>query len=431
MKTATEAMRHFDSRPVGWAEKYKTWPRVAFIAHGLLPGYISTALITERLRELGREWPPPGKDPKFVRWFSFPVVPKNNGFKPVWVDFYIIPVLAFSEHPDRVATFMAALKSGNAYKWTKHVAEVAISEAVAHGVPLTIGWGALTKLATGHGAVFQKDMWGHLPASVSTTHGDAGTAAIVIDTLQCSSLVDGARVAILGANGPIGDMVSRAVSLLQPSSIMLVGKGDEPGKTVKLDRLTELRERVVKTLPDGRRCEVVIHQDKSRACLEHRSDVVVVATTGMDLAPLEVPEKALVLDMTTPAACTPDPAWRGRLVLTAGCGQFDMDILPLGFGSIGGKRLDDVGAGGSRVIWGCTGETIVRASVGWTGHVVGDNIPEEELVWCATHFPKFGFSPQPPVSFGNPLSGWSSVRQFVCRSPATTCSFPQQISTNP
>lgn len=412
-----------DSRPADWSENGKKWPRVAFIAHGLLPGYLSTALITDRLRELGREWPPPGTDPKFIRWFSFPVVPKNNGLKPVWVDFYIIPVLA--------PLFMDALKGGNAYKWTSRVAESAIEEALAHNVRLTIGWGALTKLATGHGAIFQKNMWGKLPASVSTTHGDAGTAAIVIDTLMRAGLVAGARVAILGANGAIGDVVSRAVTQLQPASILLVGKGDKQGKADKRARLVELQSRVVGTLPVGSRCEVAIHQNKELACKEHNSNVVIVATTGMELSPSDVPSGALVLDMTTPSACKQDPAWSGRLVLTAGCGQFDSDILPLGFGMIGGKRVDDVGAGGRHVIWGCTGETIVRASTGWTGHVVGDNIPEKELQWCATHFPRFGFSPQPPVSFGNPLCGWSEVRQFVCHSPATFCSFPQQISTGP
>lgn len=384
-----------------WPER--KWPRVAFIAHALLDGYLSTDLIGQRLDALGKNWPRDGENPGYIKWFSFPFIPRDGLGQPVWVDFYIIPVIA--------GDFLTACKDGRAYNWAEQVALAAIFEAKKHRVHITVGWGALTKVATDHGRKFliQNPMMRTDPA-VSTTHGDAGTAALVLDTIRRAGFEHGFRVAVIGANGAIGDAVARALPTLQPESILLVGKGGDANAA----RLHGLRARV---LGNSR---VEIHQDKSRACHEHRSDLVIVATTGMDLDPSEIPTGALVLDMTTPAACHEHPDWNtNRLVLTSGCGQFDHQVLPESFGQINGNILTDVGAGGHHVLWGCTGETIARAVYGWRGHLAGTEIPLEALEWCNNHFGVLGFNPQPPVSFWEARS-WEQVRAFVKRAHIST-----------
>ncbi len=393
-----------------WPER--KWPRVAFIAHALLDGYLSTDLIGRRLDEIGRNWPKDQENPGVINWFSFPAVPPDGLGQPVWVDFYIIPVIALPEQKGKASlNFLDACADGRAYKWAEQVAISAIMEAKSDGVHLTVGWGALTKVATRHGEKFlEENPWVKTYADVSTTHGDAGTAALVLETIRRAGFQKGFHVAVIGANGAIGDVVARALPDLNPESIMLVGKeGESSGR-----RLQELRARVF----GGSRVEV--HQNKSIACHEHRSDLVIVATTGMDLVPSEIPSGALVLDMTTPAACSEHHDWKkNRMVLTSGCGQFADQVLPESFGSFGGKILTDVGAGGHHVLWGCTGETIARAIYGWHGHCVGSKIPLTELEWCDAHFQALRIAPQPPVSFWDPLN-WSDVHAFVERVHAKT-----------
>lgn len=378
-----------------WPEK--SWPRVAFIAHALIDGYLSTDLIGRRLDALGKKWPQEGEDPEAINWFSFPVIPTDGQGQPVWVDFYIIPILA--------GEFLAACKSERAYTWAEVVALAAIAEAKRDRVHITVGWGALTKVATNHGQKFlNNNPWVKTDSTISTTHGDSGTAALVLETIRRAGFENGFRVSVIGANGAIGDAIARALPSLNPSSIQLVGKGNEANAT----RLNDLRDRVRGSL-------VEIHQDKSVACHQHKSDLVIVATTGMDLAPSEIPVGTLVLDMTTPAACHEHPDWnKNRLVLISGCGQFTDQVLPESFGQFGGKFLADVGAGGHHVLWGCTGETITRAVYGWQGHLAGTNIPLEALEWCKNHFPALGFAPQPPVSFWEEMK-WPDVHAFVER----------------
>ena len=73
----------------------KGMPRVAFIAHLLLPGYFSTLLIDKLLKRLKVKWGEEGSMPGAVKWLSFPVkAPHGSGGKDVWVDFYIITAFA-------------------------------------------------------------------------------------------------------------------------------------------------------------------------------------------------------------------------------------------------------------------------------------------------------------------------------------------------
>lgn len=387
-------------RPVSWTEH--SWARVAFIAHALMAQDPSTAIITRRLRELGRGWPNPGEDPGYIRWFSFPVIPTIG--RKVWVDFYIIPVLA----PE----FLVAVKSGQAYNWSERVALHALEEAWQDNVDITIGWGALTKVATNHGQLFL-DRHPELAHRFASTHGDAGTAVLNVHGVPSAGFKPGFRVSVIGAYGATGDAISRALVHHRPAAIQLVGRPDHPGESKNLLRLLDLKRRVESLVHADQQTKVVIHQDKSVAALEHRSDMVVVATNGMNLMPGETPEGSVSFDLCSPPACRLEHGWNGnRLVLTQGCAELPRAIIPRGFGEIAGSRIWDVGAGGSRVIWGCTAETITRAVFNWQGHLAGPDIPPEALEWAEEHFDRLGVTQQPPTSFGR-LSSWPVVRGFV------------------
>jgi hypothetical protein len=386
-------------------------PRAVFIAHALLPGDLSTSCFSDRLEEHELTWPTErARDPGYVRWLSFPFVPRTGSrAQPVWVDFYMVPVLA--------PTFLRALKSP-APEWVERIAGHAIVEAEADDVPLTVGWGALTKMATGHGAGFlaRYPQVGAL-SKVSTTHGDAGTTALVLEMLRLAELPRGGRIAILGAAGAIGDLVARSLGPLEPSRVVLVGRADAEGEDVKRRALEEVAARVRPAMPSA---EVQVEQDKATACLRHRCHVVIVATSGMNLDPEEIPAGALVIDLTTPAACQPHPGWRSRLVLRGGSGQFQglEAALPHGFGRILGKPRIDIGGGGPWSIWGCTIETIARASAGVFGHSVGLPIPADDLRLCRQLFDELRIAPPPPETFGQRVS-WRDVRAFVrSQSPA-------------
>lgn len=391
---------NFIDRPVSWTER--AWARVAFIAHALMPQDPSTPLITRRLEELGCIWPEQGKDPGYIRWFSFPVVPPVG--RKVWVDFYLIPVSA----PE----FLVAVKSDQAYNWSERVALSALEEARRDNVDITIGWGAYTKAATGHGQLFL-DRHMELVGQFASTHGDAGTAVLNVRGVPSAGFKPGFRVSVIGAYGATGDAISRALAHHYPTAIQLVGRPDPTRKSRNLSRLLELKRRVEELIPAGQQTKVVIHQDKTVAALEHQSDLVVVATNGMDLMPGETPEGSVVFDLCSPPACRLEHGWNGnRLVLTQGCAEFPRAIIPRGFGEIAGSRIWDVGAGGSQVIWGCTAETITRAVFSWRGHLAGPDIQPDALEWAEEHFDSLGVTQQPPTSFGRLLS-WPVVGGFV------------------
>jgi len=392
--------------------RYRHLPRVAFLAHALAPDYLSSLLIEAVLKRQSKTWWSGEGDPSSIRWFSFPVhPPEGSGGQSVLVDFYIIPVFAL---PD----FWGAVRDGQAYRWVSKLAKAVIADAKRDDVELWLGWGALTKSATDHGAKFLAQE--ELPDFVYTTHGDAGTAAFVLETLLKANTRSGSRISILGANGAIGSVISRALPFInrrhRPSSIMLVGKSDKGGQTVKRDRLLRLQFEVqTNVIRSGAEIDVLIHQDNTKASIQHESDIVVVATTGMDLSPCHVPKGALVLDMTTPSACESHSDWQSRTVLTSGCGQLRGELLPHHFGRLVDQSLIDVGAGGEHVLWGCTIETIARAMFQVRGHLAGEDIPLSAV--AQAHRLLRGLAdPQSACSFGRYLS-WEQVHSRLYSNP--------------
>mgnify|MGYP001617325967 FL=1 len=376
--------------------------RAAFVGHALTEEEFSTFLIKERMNILGRKWSGKDEDPNFILWFQFPIFVSEN--EKAWMDFYVIPVYG--------SRFLASIKSGESFSWVEKVAIYAMNQSIKDEVNLTMGWGALTKNVTDHGAEFWKKHSELLKnEQLCSTHGDAGSVALLLRAMEEAHVPAGARIAVVGANGAIGVSITKQLGNFNPASVLLVGRPDRVGEMKNFKRLQKLGKEI-----DCQ--EILLHQDMHSACLDHDSDVVIVATNGVEqLDPAEIPGGALVLDVTAPPACRPNPDWEGHdiLVLKAGCGCFqDKKVLPDGFGRIGNRQLWDVGAGGECVLWGCAGETIARAVFGKKGHLAGPDVPVSDVEWCQKHFPRMNFGPQPPDMFGKKLS-WEEVRDFVAR----------------
>lgn len=365
-------------------------PREAlFLAHALEPDALSTTLIAQRLAAIGREWPDPRPFEPFS-WLQFHFCPVDGRAVPVHVDFQIFPISA--------EAFFKSVKVGAAFPRVAAATRQLLARSTHHPV---LGWGAFTKHATMHGAAFLAATQ-TLADRFSSTHGDAGTVALVFHALLQADVGPSDRVAIIGASGAIGTAIARMVQKLDPRELILVGRGDEPGSTVNQDRLRSLASTL--------RGSVSVDQDKSLACLTHDASVVIVATAGsMTLCPSEVPANALVLDVTTPSACRESDGWTAP-VIRAGCAQFSPECLPNDFGTLGARTLRDVGAGGDLVIWGCTAETVARASTGWRGHVVGQDVNDADVSWCAEMFPLLGINPQAPRVFGR-LTSWDELKR--------------------
>lgn len=423
--TYVHCYREYEDR-----ERPKFRRRVAFISHMLKPApeYYSTVIIERMLALMGTSRAEFFNRPFFIKWLSFPIMPPiGSDGEPVWVDFYLVPALA--------TDFMPQVRDGTAYKWCEAVALHAIAEAECDGVELWIGWGAGTKNATRHGSDFLKQH-PHLvnSDSVHTTHGDGGTVSLAVAALGQAAVPNGLCGAIIGANGAIGDALARFVpQQFQPRKWVLVGRPDKLGENDRRVRLDVLRQQVETWLAMcGHEVNVLVHQDKSTACLEHNTQIVVVATTAgeMELLPNEVQSGALVVDLTTPSACSPNHDWSGRTVITAGCGHFtDSSVLPHGFGEIGGQQVTNVGAavleaGGDMVIWGCTAETIVNAIFGHREHIAGPTVDVMAGVPRTMQgFRVLKIMPQPPVSCGRVLK-WEDLRA-PGSSPRTYTSFPR------
>jgi len=377
--------------------------RVCFVGHALLPGELSTLLIEKRMREVGladfashRD-----SDPGWINWLGFPYLPKQG--EPVWVDIQVIPMLA--------NIFWRQVANGMATSAVEKVALDAIASAAHDQIELTVGWGALTKNAIGHGQTFI-DSHPELAGRFNSTHGDAGTAYAVLQMLAASNLNGGFRVAIIGANGATAEAIACGLFTIKPTPtrITLVGKPDKNGHEDKLSRLEDLRRRII-TKANGNPIEVVVRQGVAESC--RGSNVVIVAIGGgSTVQGSDIEPGSLVIDMATPRACqAADPDWNNKLVLAAGCCQVPAKSLPVGFGRIDGHIITDMGAGGDHVVWGCLAETMINAATGKTGHIAGTPIPDAEVERCQRLFLDLGMKPQPPKFFGESVD-WSQVRRF-------------------
>lgn len=360
--------------------------RVAFIAHALLPGYVSTAIIDRRLEELSRSCLREGIPPteaQYIRWWNTEFVPIGvGGAHPVHLDFDIIPLFA----PDVLRLYRG--NSEVAYQVAAEVAECEMDGALSGGSPVVIGWGALTKNLTDHGTRFLEREPPLDPNQVSTNHGDAGTTALTLMAMERLQVKPGKTICIMGASGVIGSALARTVGrLFSPHKIVLVGR-----KQTDLLRISMEIE--------GSAPVIVVDTNYETAANTHDADVVLVATSGLQYDPENFPYECLILDICTPAACDPGKAWGGRVVLAAGCGILPEAFLPNGLATMNGKRLDDVGAGGKNhtknTLWGCTCECIAQASFRVREHVVGP-ITEKQVLRARHWFEQLGIEPQRPV----------------------------------
>ena len=124
---------------------------VLFFAHALLPGELSTEHIDKKLQKLGKPWIGSLEDPhQPILWLSFPVVPPAHlpDLNVVNVEFYIFPLLA--EH------FFEDVKRRKSFGPVQQGISCILEDAITKGFHPYLGFGALTKNATGHGKEFSK-----------------------------------------------------------------------------------------------------------------------------------------------------------------------------------------------------------------------------------------------------------------------------------
>jgi len=380
---------------------------VLFFAHALLPAELSTEHIKKKLETLGQSWVSSLQDPhEPILWLSFPVVPPGHlpDLQVVQVEFYIFPILA--------EDFFQDLKKRSAFIPVQKGISAVLESAVQKGFHPYLGFGALTKNATGHGEKFSQHYMQKDPSLLTryaSTHGDAGTVALLLEALDYAGINgSGAKIAVLGATGAIGNVFSQMLTEISPEKLVLIARNK-----VRLEDLAK------KVQARGSPVNVITktetgHSIESDVCHTESVNVVIVATTGVRVYPKDIPQNSIVFDITTPSACRPEDDWGDILVIRAGCGEFDNPtIIPEGFGPNGSGALWDIGAGGENVMWGCTLETICRAVSGSTSsHVCGKDIPEPEVWWCIRKFRELSIKPQSPVSFGRSLT-WGQVRNHV------------------
>ncbi|MGM0575144.1 MAG: hypothetical protein ACQEXJ_05375 [Myxococcota bacterium] len=383
---------------------------VVFMAHGLTPDSPSTRQITPVLQRHGSRWTTAEEIlsgsplPRPVEWFRCPLVFEGQRAE---LRFRIVPVHGLP--------LLRALRGGAddaLYRWFRDDALASLAAARADGASVQLGWGAYAKLVTAHGARFLRGLSGtRIRREFSSSHGDAGTIHFILEAMRRVAVPRRSTIAVMGALGVIGRGLVRAAREFEPRKLVLVVK---PGTDLRrVHPLVEEARRFA-----GRRCEVVVHEQMTRAALEHDARVVLIATNGKQrLVPRDIPRGSLVFDTTTPSAIGDGP-WseRGSIAVRAGCARLPASLLPDGLGRDGdGERVWDRGAGGPNVVWGCAAECIGNALAQWRGHIEGPRVEPEVVARSAAMFARLGVEPQAPLDPGGKVVPWEELRDFVQR----------------
>lgn len=276
----------------------------------------------------------------------------------------------------------------------------------ASGYHSTIGYGAGTKDISGNHGEGMLKANPKLDQRIATTHGDIGTTAFILSALRKLAANPPAgvrlpRISIYGANGVIGEAISRSIvsdPSLRWQSIQLVGRADPSNLTRKRDRLIRLQASLENIAMDHK-VPIHISQQSERAAVDHDSDILIVATQNMQLTPANMNSNTLVFDVTTPPACHPKEDWTDSniKVLHAGYVEFDKRVVPEELGWIGEQPLYDLGMGVRRA-WGCLADSALHSIFDYKGHIVGRDISYEQVQDFIEKAERVGMYPQPPES---------------------------------
>lgn len=359
------------------------------LSHALTPDHESTDSIEAQRREQNVQWALVDEAHiGLIDWLRFTVQPPDGlKVQPVEVRFKILPIMG--------GPFMKAPKSRR-FSWVVEAMWKIVAEAKADGAEhITIALGAFTKNATRHGLdlVEYVSNYPDLKDYVTFNHGDYGSVDVTEQMIREARIPEGFTVAVLGANGAIGKLLSQMLPSFGPSRLLLVGRADEPGQTMKRERLEALRNEI--SMPGG---EVIVSQDVND-CRLYKCNLVIAATNDLNFLPSATAEGTLVLDIAAPNACLPHPDWAGKLVYLAGCGQFDPAALSEYFGKYNGELLRRV-VGKDGELWGCMVGGIYDHMFGEKGHVVGETLNPEALVGCTERFKTANLRPQRRSMFG-------------------------------
>lgn len=407
---------------------------------------LSTALIIERMAEVGMTWPDMdavNRGSAFcgaLPWFS--TVLYKDGVPTAVSHFVILPVPHTFFY--KSATRLTAART------IEHVARIAWQVLVVQGgaPSLNFAVGAATKNATNHGETLitglphdkTKELvvpeWANDPR-FSLTHGNGGTAVAAKIALVDAGLKKDDKVTIIGL-GSLGRAVAELlVTEIKPGALALVGRPDKPREKLRPDekaRSEVLRE--VRTALEGRMTSnmipIMLSQAGETAAHIVGSDFVLMATSGNSaISSGSIPDHSVVCDFTTPASTSRtrmvegeevvDEGWANNIVTKGGCARFlrPQDIIPNGFGQIGGETIWDIGCGTTPVddellphAWGCFSEYLAELAEGWRGHSIGSLVTSEHLQFCSELYDRHHIGAQYPDNFGEPMTP-ADLRAFI------------------
>jgi len=182
-------------------------------------------------------------------------------------------------------------------------ARALVRAAAAEHRPACVGLGSYTVRPTEQGCWLTEAL-SRTPGCGQTavTHGDAGSAAMILRVLERLNVASDATVAIVGAYGLIGSVLSRYLSR-RDHPLILVGPSQ-----AKLEQLANRLVSPVMTTTDIHRIDL--------------AQVVITVTShpGALVTPDLVSPGATVIDPSIPPNVRPDPrwfeAWRRHTVVT-------------------------------------------------------------------------------------------------------------------
>ncbi|GAB3962888.1 polysaccharide biosynthesis protein [Spirosoma harenae] len=246
-----------------------------------------------------------------------------------------------------------------------------------------VGLGALTSPVTMGGKLLTQN------PHAAITNGNAFTAVITYQKIaqliqECPKRYP--VVALVGATGSVGSLVSQLLALHQPNAdYVLIARNER--------KLRGLATSMV-SLNDDVLPEIALGMDRVK-----QADIVVMLTSSADalLHADHLKPGAVVLDDTVPRNTHPDLLQQ----------RPDVTILDGGLVAMPHLRLSRPIGVPDQTSYACLAETMLLAMAGHDGHFSIGNPTLEQAEYIrglARRFAHLGFCPAPDYSFGQPVN---------------------------
>ncbi|RIV24028.1 shikimate dehydrogenase [Fibrisoma montanum] len=266
--------------------------------------------------------------------------------------------------------------------------EQAVQLAAAKGAEL-VGLGALTSPVTLGGKLLVKN------SPISVTNGNAFTAYITwqkVAQLIHTSSKPNPVVALVGATGSVGSLVSQLLATYQPTADYMLVARNERKLTALAAEMTGINARV----------RPVVSQQMTDV---RQADIVVLLTSAADalLDSGHLKPGAIVLDDTQPRNTHPS-LLRQRP---------DVTVIDGGLVSMPFLKLDRYIGLPRQISYACLAETMLLAKADYNGHfsIGHPTLGQAEYISrVARQFAHLGFGISRDYSFGRPIGTTETVQ---------------------